>query len=85
MFLFGRRGDLLEEMFLVEIVKCIDGLFWILDVNKGELIRFEFVLDRDLFLCVEVIFFDKDSILCVFDFVVFNDMIFLIFDYLGDS
>ena len=39
---FGRRGDSPEEMLSVETVKCIDGSFWTLDANKGELTRFEF-------------------------------------------
>ncbi|MCS2740628.1 TolB-like 6-bladed beta-propeller domain-containing protein [Bacteroides fragilis] len=82
---FGRRGDSPEEMLSVETVKCIDGSFWTLDANKGELTRFEFVSDRDSLLRAEAISFDKDSILRALDFVAFNDTTFLIPDYSGDS
>lgn len=82
---FGRRGDSPEEMLSVETVKCIDGSYWTLDANKGELTRFEFVSDRDSLLRAEAISFDKDSILRALDFVAFNDTTFLIPDYSGDS
>jgi hypothetical protein len=81
---FGRRGDSPEEMLSVETVKCIDGSFWTLDANKGELTRFEFVSDRDSLLRAEAISFDKDSILRALDFVAFNDTTFLIPDYSGE-
>lgn len=54
-------------MLSVETVKCIDGSFWTLDANKGELTRFEFVSDRDSLLRAEAISFDKDSILRALD------------------